>query len=138
MPYLAMGAVLVFVYVWTGKNVMFAYFVHASKNLLAVIFIYAIPPDLLEQLQQCPALTLTRHCGPARPARVRFPPAHAIGIAVNAALLYAGAVATPPSSAQFTASPGRTLPLNANSRCLETGDFDPPTAARADVVGFFP
>ena len=51
MPYLAMGAVLVFVYVWTGKNVMFAYFVHASKNLLAVIFIYAIPPDLMEQLQ---------------------------------------------------------------------------------------
>ena len=44
MPYLAMGAVLVFVYVWTGMNVMFAYFVHASKNLLAVIFIYAIPP----------------------------------------------------------------------------------------------
>lgn len=52
MPYLAMGAVLVFVYVWTGKNVMFAYFVHASKNLLAVIFIYAIPPELMEQLQQ--------------------------------------------------------------------------------------
>jgi len=51
MPYLAMGAVLVFVYVWTGKNVMFAYFVHASKNLLAVIFIYAIPPELMEQLQ---------------------------------------------------------------------------------------
>ena len=45
MPYLAMGAVLVFVYVWTGKNVMFSYFVHASKNLLAVIFIYAIPPE---------------------------------------------------------------------------------------------
>lgn len=52
MPYLAMGVVLVFVYVWTGKNVMFAYFVHASKNLLAVIFIYAIPPELMEQLQQ--------------------------------------------------------------------------------------
>ncbi|MDI3213008.1 CPBP family intramembrane glutamic endopeptidase [Arthrobacter sp. AL12] len=52
MPYLAMGAVLVFVYVWTGRNVMFAYFVHASKNLLAVIFIYAIPPELMEQLQQ--------------------------------------------------------------------------------------
>jgi membrane protease YdiL (CAAX protease family) len=52
MPYLAMGAVLVFVYVWTGKNVMFSYFVHASKNLLAVIFIYAIPPEVLEQLQQ--------------------------------------------------------------------------------------
>jgi membrane protease YdiL (CAAX protease family) len=51
MPYLAMGAVLVFVYVWTGKNVMFAYFVHASKNLLAVVFIYAIPPELMEQLQ---------------------------------------------------------------------------------------
>jgi len=51
MPYLAMGATLVFVYVWTGKNVMFAYFVHAAKNLLAVIFIYAIPPEILEQLQ---------------------------------------------------------------------------------------
>jgi uncharacterized protein len=52
MPYLAMGAVLVFVYVWAGMNVMFSYFVHASKNLLAVIFIYAIPPDVLEQLQR--------------------------------------------------------------------------------------
>jgi hypothetical protein len=52
MPYVAMGAVLVFVYVWTGKNVMFSYFVHASKNLLAVIFIYAIPPEVLEQLQR--------------------------------------------------------------------------------------
>jgi membrane protease YdiL (CAAX protease family) len=52
MPYLAMGAVLVFVYVWTGKNVMFSYFVHASKNLLAVVFIYAIPPEVLEQLQR--------------------------------------------------------------------------------------
>jgi membrane protease YdiL (CAAX protease family) len=52
MPYLAMGAVLVFVYVWTGMNVMFSYFVHASKNLLAVIFIYAIPPDVLDQLQR--------------------------------------------------------------------------------------
>jgi membrane protease YdiL (CAAX protease family) len=51
MPYVAMGGVLVFVYVWTGKNVMFSYFVHASKNLLAVIFIYAIPPEVLEQLQ---------------------------------------------------------------------------------------
>lgn len=51
MPYLAMGATLVFVYVWTGKNVMFSYFVHATKNLLAVVFIYAIPPELLEQLQ---------------------------------------------------------------------------------------
>ncbi|MDQ0755287.1 CPBP family intramembrane glutamic endopeptidase [Arthrobacter sp. B3I4] len=51
MPYLAMGATLVFVYVWTGKNVMFSYFVHAAKNLLAVIFIYAIPPELLEQVQ---------------------------------------------------------------------------------------
>jgi membrane protease YdiL (CAAX protease family) len=52
MPYLAMGAVLVFVYVWTGRNVMFSYFVHASKNLLAVVFIYAIPPDVLDQLQR--------------------------------------------------------------------------------------
>ena len=52
LPYLAMGASLVFVYVWTGKNLMFSYFVHASKNLLAVVFIYAIPPELMEQLQQ--------------------------------------------------------------------------------------
>lgn len=52
VPYLVMGSVLVFVYVWAGKNLMFAYFVHAAKNLLAVIFIYAIPPDVLEQLQQ--------------------------------------------------------------------------------------
>jgi uncharacterized protein len=52
MPYLAMGAVLVFVYVWTGMNVMFSYFVHASKNLLAVVFIYAIPPEVLDQLQR--------------------------------------------------------------------------------------
>ena len=46
LPYLAMGATLVFVYVWTGKNLMFSYFVHAAKNLLAVVFIYAIPPEL--------------------------------------------------------------------------------------------
>jgi membrane protease YdiL (CAAX protease family) len=52
LPYLAMGATLVFVYMWTGKNLMFSYFVHAAKNLLAVVFIYAIPPQLFEQLQQ--------------------------------------------------------------------------------------
>ena len=52
LPYLAMGASLVFVYVWTGKNLMFSYFVHAAKNLLAVVFLYAIPPELMEQLQQ--------------------------------------------------------------------------------------
>jgi membrane protease YdiL (CAAX protease family) len=52
LPYLAMGGTLVFVYVWTGKNLMFSYFVHAAKNLLAVVFIYAIPPELFEQLQQ--------------------------------------------------------------------------------------
>lgn len=55
MPYLAMGATLVFVYVWTGRNLMFSYFVHAAKNLLAVVFIYAIPPEFYEQLQQVPA-----------------------------------------------------------------------------------
>jgi membrane protease YdiL (CAAX protease family) len=55
MPYLAMGATLVFVYVWTGNNLMFSYFVHAAKNLLAVVFIYAIPPELFEQIQQVPA-----------------------------------------------------------------------------------
>jgi membrane protease YdiL (CAAX protease family) len=52
MPYLAMGATLVFVYVWTGRNLMFSYFVHAAKNLLAAIFLYSIPPELLDQLQQ--------------------------------------------------------------------------------------
>jgi membrane protease YdiL (CAAX protease family) len=52
LPYLAMGASLVFVYVWTGKNLMFSYFLHAAKNLLAVVFIYAIPAELMEQLQQ--------------------------------------------------------------------------------------
>jgi len=55
LPYLAMGATLVFVYVWTGRNLMFSYFVHATKNLLAVVFIYAIPPEFYEQLQQVPA-----------------------------------------------------------------------------------
>ncbi|WP_426996813.1 CPBP family intramembrane glutamic endopeptidase [Pseudarthrobacter sp. N5] len=52
LPYLAMGAVLVFVYVWAGKNLMFSYFVHATKNLVAVVFLYAIPPEVFEQLQQ--------------------------------------------------------------------------------------
>lgn len=52
LPYVAMGATLVFVYAWTGKNVMFSYFVHAAKNLLAVVFIYAIPPEVFDQLQQ--------------------------------------------------------------------------------------
>jgi membrane protease YdiL (CAAX protease family) len=52
LPYLVMGATFVFVYVWTGKNLMFSYLVHAAKNLLAVVFIYAIPPEVLEQVQQ--------------------------------------------------------------------------------------
>ncbi|WP_285245332.1 CPBP family intramembrane glutamic endopeptidase [Pseudarthrobacter sp. fls2-241-R2A-127] len=55
LPYLAMGATLVFVYVWTGKNVMFSYFVHAAKNLLAVVMVYAIPPELFEQMQHVQA-----------------------------------------------------------------------------------
>jgi membrane protease YdiL (CAAX protease family) len=55
LPYLAMGATLVFVYVWTGRNLMFSYFVHAAKNLLAVVFIYTIPPEVYQQLQQVPA-----------------------------------------------------------------------------------
>jgi membrane protease YdiL (CAAX protease family) len=46
-PYLGMGAILEAAYVWTGKNVVFSYFVHAAKNLLAVVLIYAIPPQLL-------------------------------------------------------------------------------------------
>jgi membrane protease YdiL (CAAX protease family) len=52
MPYLAMGATLVFVYVWTGRNLMFSYLVHAAKNLLATIFLYSIPPELLDQFQR--------------------------------------------------------------------------------------
>ncbi|MDQ0663077.1 membrane protease YdiL (CAAX protease family) [Arthrobacter ulcerisalmonis] len=55
LPYLAMGATLVFVYVWTGRNVMFAYFVHAAKNLLAVILVYAIPPEFFSQMQNVQA-----------------------------------------------------------------------------------
>lgn len=55
IPYLCMGAVLVAAYVWTGKNVMFSYFVHAAKNLLAVVLIYAIPPEFLDQLSQLQA-----------------------------------------------------------------------------------
>jgi membrane protease YdiL (CAAX protease family) len=55
LPYLAMGATLVFVYMWTGKNVMFSYFVHAAKNLLAVILVYAIPPEFFDQLQHIQA-----------------------------------------------------------------------------------
>ncbi|MET3901899.1 CPBP family intramembrane glutamic endopeptidase [Paenarthrobacter sp. 4246] len=46
-PYLGMAVVLVAVYVWTGKNLMFSYFVHAAKNLMAVVLIYAIPSELL-------------------------------------------------------------------------------------------
>lgn len=55
LPYLAMGVTLVFVYMWTGKNVMFSYLVHAAKNLLAVVLVYAIPPELFEQMQNVPA-----------------------------------------------------------------------------------
>jgi membrane protease YdiL (CAAX protease family) len=55
LPYLAMGATLVFVYVWTGRNLMFSYFVHAAKNLSAVVFLYAIPPEFYEQLHQVTA-----------------------------------------------------------------------------------
>ncbi|OFI37254.1 abortive infection protein [Arthrobacter sp. SW1] len=45
VPYLAMGSVLVAVYVWTGMNLAFSFLVHAGKNLLAVLLIYAIPPE---------------------------------------------------------------------------------------------
>ncbi|MBP3035226.1 CPBP family intramembrane metalloprotease [Arthrobacter sp. zg-ZUI100] len=47
MPYLAMGAVLVGIYVWAGKNFILSYAVHAAKNLLAVLLTYAIPAELL-------------------------------------------------------------------------------------------
>ncbi len=49
VPYLAMGAVLVGVYLWAGNNFMLSYFVHAAKNLLAVVLIYAVPAELLQQ-----------------------------------------------------------------------------------------
>ncbi|WP_457963410.1 CPBP family intramembrane metalloprotease [Arthrobacter sp. D1-29] len=52
LPYLAAGSVLVLVYLWTGKNLMFAYFVHAANNLLALVIAYAIPPEVYEQIQQ--------------------------------------------------------------------------------------
>lgn len=55
LPYLAMGATLVFVYMWTGRNVMFSYFVHAAKNLLALILVYAIPPEVFNQMQNVQA-----------------------------------------------------------------------------------
>jgi len=55
LPYLAMGATLVFVYMWTGKNVMFSYLVHAAKNLLAVVLVYAIPPELFQHMQNVQA-----------------------------------------------------------------------------------
>ncbi|MBD8044479.1 CPBP family intramembrane metalloprotease [Arthrobacter sp. Sa2BUA2] len=48
-PYLAMGAVLVGVYVWAGNNFMLSYAVHAAKNLLAVVITYAVPVELLQQ-----------------------------------------------------------------------------------------
>lgn len=52
LPYLAAGAVLVLTYLWTGKNLMFSYFVHAANNLLALAIAYAIPPEVYEQIQQ--------------------------------------------------------------------------------------
>ena len=48
-PYLAMGLVLVVAYVRSGRNLMFSYAVHGSKNLLAVLLIYALPSALLPQ-----------------------------------------------------------------------------------------
>lgn len=49
VPYLAMGAVLVGVYIWAGNNFMLSYAVHAAKNLLAVVITYAVPVELLQQ-----------------------------------------------------------------------------------------
>jgi uncharacterized protein len=34
---------------------MFSYFVHAAKNLLAVILVYAIPPEFFNQVQNMQA-----------------------------------------------------------------------------------
>ena len=48
LPYLAMGVVLVGVYVWAGNNFILSYGVHAAKNLLAVVLTYAIPAELLQ------------------------------------------------------------------------------------------
>ncbi|MDM7990159.1 CPBP family intramembrane glutamic endopeptidase [Arthrobacter sp. zg-Y877] len=49
VPYLAMGATLVGLYVWAGNNFMLSYGVHAAKNLLGVLVMYAVPPELLQQ-----------------------------------------------------------------------------------------
>ena len=48
VPYLAIGTVLVAVYVWAGNNFVLTYLIHASRNLLAVIVTYSVPPELLQ------------------------------------------------------------------------------------------
>ena len=48
LPYLAMGAVLVGVFIWAGNNFILSYAVHAAKNLLAVLLTYAVPAELLQ------------------------------------------------------------------------------------------
>jgi uncharacterized protein len=47
LPYGAMGITLVGAYLLSGRNLVFSYLVHAGKNLLAVILIYALPVELL-------------------------------------------------------------------------------------------
>ncbi|MGG5175196.1 CPBP family intramembrane glutamic endopeptidase [Pseudarthrobacter sp. J1763] len=49
LPYVAMGITLVGVYLWTGKNVMFSYLVHAAKNLMAVVILYSVPVEMLQR-----------------------------------------------------------------------------------------
>lgn len=47
-PYLGLGAVLVFAYAWTGNNLAFSISLHALKNLLSVILMYAVDVSALQ------------------------------------------------------------------------------------------
>ena len=48
-PYLGLGLVLVFAYVWTANNLMFSYFLHALKNALSVVLMYSLDLSSLTQ-----------------------------------------------------------------------------------------
>jgi membrane protease YdiL (CAAX protease family) len=47
-PYLGLGAVLVFAYAWTGNNLAFSVSLHALKNLLSVVLMYAVDISALQ------------------------------------------------------------------------------------------
>ncbi|WP_422934095.1 lysostaphin resistance A-like protein [Sinomonas sp. P47F7] len=47
-PYLGLGAVLVFAYAWTGNNLAFSVSLHALKNLLSVVLMYAVDLSALQ------------------------------------------------------------------------------------------